>query len=80
MPKIPKDLELNYEISDNWKRGKESGYPECCIKHFIWMVEILNVFPAGDTMDAVYGQNDEEYVQCPKCRIRKILAQMVKQI
>lgn len=79
MPKTPKDHEQKYKISDNWKRGKESGYPECCIKHYIWMVEILGILLPSRKMDAVYGENDEEYVQCPKCRIKKLIVLILKE-
>lgn len=57
----------------NWQYGKISGYPECCIKWFIFMDKML-VGRRGIAVmtDYLYGRPEGriDYVKCPKCLMK----------
>ena len=46
--------------------GKESGYPSCCIKNFLWLV--LQGFPSALYMDRLYRiDHGLNFVLCHDC-------------
>lgn len=53
---------------EDWDRelGKFFGYPDCCIKWFIFMGK-MGISLIGSTMDYLYGETNCECVLCPKC-------------
>ena len=52
---------------DDWDRecGKFFGYPNCCIKWFVFMSKI-NTY-VSEMTDYLYGETHCGYVKCPKC-------------
>ena len=54
---------------EDWDReaGKFFGYPDCCIKWFIFMGK-MGILRIGSMMDYLYGHTSCGYVLCPKCK------------
>ena len=58
---------------EDWDRenGKFFGYPDCCIKWFLFMRK-MGVARIGTMTDYLYGETHCGYVKCPKCVKEKL--------
>ena len=70
---LAKLLVMGMISREDWDRenGKFFGFPDCCIKWYIFMGK-LGIVRRGAMTDYLYGTTHCGYVLCPKC-IRKEL-------
>ena len=51
----------------HWEMGLVCGFPKCCIKNFVGLVQKAE--SPGIYMDKIYEYDNINYVRCPKCRV-----------
>ena len=71
---LNRSLVMGMISHEDWDResGKFFGYPNCCIKWFIFMSK-MRVDEIGKMTDYLYGETHCGYVLCPKCAKKKLL-------